>query len=112
MIRANLLQAFLVLGSTAVGASASADTVSQFKRYVGYTIVDVKTIVGWRDPDGKQGQAFEGCNYGRVIIFDDQKAATCSEYSYHYAYRPEAVILYKQGNFKMIVEDESFDLQR
>jgi hypothetical protein len=32
--------------------------------------------------------------------------------AYHYAHRPDAVLLYTQGNFKMIVEDDVFDLQR
>lgn len=101
--------AFLLAGAS---ASASADLASQLRDFVGYTVLEVKTIAGWRDADGKSGEGFEGCSLGRTIIFDDNKAATCSGFGFQHAFRPSAVILSRQGDFKMVVEDEIYDLQR
>jgi len=57
--------------------------------FTGYTIVGVFTITGWRDQDGKSDDSgtFNGCQFGRVIIFDGNKGLECSGYSYQYAYR-------------------------
>jgi hypothetical protein len=86
---------------------------STMRQYVGYTIVAVVTITGWRDKDGTgEDGAFKGCNYGRIIVFEGNKALTCAGYGYQYAYRPDAVILVNGGNFKMLVEGEVYDMQR
>ena len=103
---------FLALAGCSLHSLAFADFTSQARRLVGYSIVDVKTISGWRDQDGKHGEAFEGCNYGRVIFFADNKVASCMSYGYHYAYRPDAVILFKGNEIKMVVEDEVYDMSR
>jgi hypothetical protein len=84
---------------------------SQANELAGYTIVGVFTITGYKDEDGTGKNQFDGCQYGRTIIFDDSKILTCAGYAYHYAYRPEALVLVKGGNFKMLVEGEIFDMQ-
>ena len=102
-----------------ISISAHADLADELENLVGYTIIDSKTIERWYDDDEKD-DAFNGCNYGRVIVFTDNTALTCAEYGYQYAYRPTAIILAKeisyQGksfyDYKMIVEDEIYDMRR
>lgn len=78
----------------------------------GYTIVATKTIEGWYDENGEKGDDFQGCDYNRIIIFDDNTRLACGEYSYTYAYRPEAVILFNGSQIKMIVDDETYDMSK
>lgn len=91
---------------------AHADMSYQLEQLIGYTIVDVKTVEGWYDEDGEKGDSFEGCDYGRVIVFSDDRVLECSTYHYHYAYRPRAVILSNGSSFKMIVDDHVYDMRR
>lgn len=104
-----------IAGLSAVLASIAgptlADTASTLGEYVGYTIAAKETIVGWVDEDeGKKGDSFEGCEYGRKILFDDGRYLTCAEYGYQYAYRPEAVLLVRSGRIIMIVDDDAYDM--
>lgn len=93
------------------GAPALADTADTLEDYIGYTIAAKKTVVGWVDEGReKKGEAFEGCQHGRVIIFDDRTYLKCAEYGYQYAYRPEAVLLVRSGRIVMIVEDDAYDM--
>jgi len=94
------------------GLPASAGIGTELERYVGYTIAAAWTITGWVSEDGEQkGDSFEGCQYGRKIIFDNGKYLTCETYSYSYSYRPTAVILTNGGRIVMIVEDEAYDMR-
>lgn len=88
-------------------------SVSNLARLAGYTIVGTMTITGWQDTDGekKKGDSFEGCSYGRVIIFDNNKVLKCTGYSYLYAYRPSALILVKGTSFVMFVDNEQFEMR-
>ena len=98
-----------------------ADLASKLERLVGYVIEDSKTIKGWYDEGAgeKEEGSFKGCNHGRKIVFADNKILTCAQYGYQYAYRPTAIILAKQisyqgktfYDFKMIVEDEVYDMR-
>lgn len=98
---------------------AYADLADELDDLVGYTIIASKTIDHWYDDDEKD-DAFNGCSHGRVIVFSDGTALTCAEYGYQYAYRPTAIILAKEitnggksfYDFKMIVEDEVYDMRR
>lgn len=96
-----------------------ADCESVLESNIGWTIVDSKTIDGYRKENGEKEDSFEGCEHGRVIYFRDGTSATCDSYGYQYAYAPTAIILgksvtYKGKNFtmlKMIVEGDEYDLQ-
>ena len=101
-----------------------AELANELESLVGYVIADAKTIERWYDEDDSEDQIedhspFEGCQHGRKIVFTDSKVLTCAEYGYQYAYRPTAIILAKpltfQGktvyDFKMIVEDEVYDMR-
>lgn len=103
-----LLLLALLTGTT----SAFADITSQLSRFVGYTIIASKTVAGYQDKNGKKADSFEGCEYDRVIIFDDNKILTCAEYGYQYAYRPTAIILSNGSSFKMIVGNDVYDMRR
>lgn len=94
-----------------IPSAAEADIASELSRYQGYTIAAVKTIDKWVSDDrSKSGDAFEGCDFGRYIIFDDGTYLRCNEYGYDYDYRPEAVILTKGTRVVMIVGDDSYDM--
>jgi hypothetical protein len=112
--------ALLGLSVALTCSPASADLASKLERLVGYVIVDSKTIKGWYDDEERAEGAFKGCKHGRKIVFTDNRVLTCAQYGYQYAYRPTAIILAKeityQGrsfhDFKMVVEDEVYDMRR
>lgn len=106
----NLLVAttFLCLFSSVANAGI-ADKLGSLN---GYTIIDNKTIKGWYDEDEQEEGAFKGCKFGRVIVFTDNKILKCAQYGYQYSYRPTAVILSNGSQFKMVVDDEIYDMRR
>lgn len=91
-------------------SSSFAYFPNELNELVGYTILGNKKIVGWYDQDGKRGQSFEGCNYGRTIVFEDNKILICRNYHYHYGYRAEALILSDGQNFKMMIDDHVYNM--
>ena len=111
MLRRPGLIAAAGLLSLLAGSSASADVTSEMSRYVGYTIYGTKTIVSWVSPDRTEKEdGFKGCEYGRYIVFSDNTYLRCTGYSYHYAYRPEALLLVRGNSFVMLVDDEAFEM--
>lgn len=96
----------------AVAQGAHADVADELEGLVGYTIAAAVTVTGWRDANGKKGDSFEGCDHGRAIIFDDSKALTCATYSYTYSYRPKAIVFVRGSSFKMLVDDDLYDMRR
>ena len=85
-----------------------------WNQYQGYTIVGKKTIVGYIQINGstrKEGDSFNGCRYNRWIVFDDNTVLKCTGYTYQYAYRPDAIILVRAGNWVMIVDGEEYDME-
>ncbi|KKM17039.1 hypothetical protein LCGC14_1679800 [marine sediment metagenome] len=113
-----LISAVFLLTVCISNVSAS-DCESILENNIGWTIIDSKTIEGWKDTDEQKEDGFEGCNYGRVIYFTDGTQVECSCYGYQYAYRPTAIILGRNFGFKgktytaykMIVEDEEYDIR-
>jgi hypothetical protein len=101
----------LVLALAGVSAFGQLDdyTMSSLQ---GYTVIGSKTIAGWYDGDGARGEGFEGCQFGRVIVFTDNRILTCSMYTYQYAYRPTAVILSNGASFKMVVNNTVYEMRR
>ncbi len=90
----------------------NADMADKLDRYVGYTILESKTVKGWISDDGKKrGTDFSGCEYGRQIIFTDNTYVTCSSYGYAYAYYAKAIILVKRSSYIMIVGDDVYDIR-
>lgn len=89
-----------------------ADLARKLRPLLGYTVVHSGTVTGYISEKGKKSDSFEGCDFDRKIIIDDQYVVTCATYSYSYAYRPDAVILSNKGNLKMIVENEIYDIRK
>jgi hypothetical protein len=102
--------ASIVAGALVLAAPpANADIADQLSSYTGYTIVASKRIERWVSSDQKQkGDGFEGCEYGRSIIFSDGTYLDCSSYGYMYAYGARALILSNGSNVIMIVRDRVF----
>ena len=98
----------LLLSSIAFNAISGWE--SELRRLKGYTLVEVATITGWIDKDGRRKDGFEGCEYGRVIILDYSKSLRCNSYGYQYGYNPDAFIFSKGGDFKMFVDGNSYDM--
>jgi hypothetical protein len=91
---------FLLAGMLLLGI-ARADDCRSMKKYVGYTIVAVKTIPG----------SFQGCEHGKAIVFEDKTYLTCSEYGYQYSFRPDAVLLVKRSQWVMIVDGTAYEMR-
>jgi hypothetical protein len=80
-------------------------------RVVGYTLVAKKTIVGFIKDDTRE-DGFSGCEYGKVLVFEDNTGVRCGAYSYRYAYRPDAYIFVNSSSIKLCIEGEWFDAER
>jgi hypothetical protein len=76
---------------------------------VGYTLVASRDIVAHLDK-GERTDDFEGCDYDRIIVFDDNTGVRCSSYGYSYSYRPKAYVFSNGSSMKMCVEGEFYDI--
>lgn len=98
--------------SVIVATPVKADAVDELSGYVGYTIVASKRIVRWVSSDRSNAKdGFEGCEYGRIIVFDDNTALKCTTYGYQYAYNPRVVILSNRGETIMLVRDKAYRMR-
>jgi hypothetical protein len=95
-----------------ISTSAFAFLPHEFNGLVGYTILGTKQITGWFDQNGKKGDSFEGCDYGRTIVLDNDKILVCQNFHFHFAFRPTALILSDGHHYKMIVDDHIYDMSR
>lgn len=68
----------------------------------GYAVIDETSVKGYD---------FEGCEYDRVIAFNNGLKFKCSEYSYHYSYNPDVFILkhIQYSDYKVVIDDEEFE---
>jgi len=82
---------------------------------VGYRIEAIKTIAGWVDEDaGEVGNAddWEGCRYGRKIIFEDGTNIICNDYAHSSAWGEQVAILFtRSSDTKICVDDELMDVR-
>lgn len=98
----------LLIMSTVASADITMDELGALK---GYTVLGVYQITGWHDTDGKKGDSYEGCIYGRVLILNYQFAITCTGYWYEYAFQPKVVVLSSGNSLKMVVNGHVRDVQ-
>jgi hypothetical protein len=77
-------------------------------RVVGYTLVTKKVVAGYIQND-KKSDEFSGCDFDRILVFDDNTGVRCSGYSYHYAYRPTAYIFVGSSALKLCIDGDWFD---
>lgn len=87
----------------------SAAIALDLSELVGYTLVAEKTVEG-RIDDGKYEDGYEGCEFGRVLVFDDKTGVECADYNYDYAYRPDAYIFRRGASYKIVIDDELMDV--
>src|SRR5262249_23871181 len=78
---------------------------------IGWTLIARKTVAG-RIDKGVREDDFEGCDFDRIIVFDDNTGVRCTSYSYTYSYRPTAYIWANGSSLKLWVEDTEFDVSR
>ena len=69
---------------------------------VGYTLAAIKTIAGRIDKDGRNDD-YQGCDFDRILVFDDNTGVRCTTYTYSYSYRPRAYIWAGGGSIRMCV---------
>ena len=90
--------------------NGAARAECELSELIGYTMIAEKTVAGFVE-NGKKSDEFEGCDFDRIIIFDDNTGVRCDTYNYSYSYRPSAYIFANRfGAIKMCVEDELFDV--
>jgi hypothetical protein len=80
-------------------------------RVVGFTLVAKKTVVAYIE-DGKRVDGFNGCNFDRVLVFEDNTGLRCDEYNYAYAYMPDAYLFATSTRIKGCIDDEWYDLSK
>lgn len=102
--------AALMVSSTFVGASQTWARCD-LGRVVGFTLVAKKTIVAYIE-HGSRVDGFNGCNFDRILVFEDNTGLRCAEYNYAYAYRPDAYLFANSTSIKGCIEDEWYDLSR
>ena len=101
---------FLTVSLNAM-TSVQAFAECELQQLIGYTLVGSKTIGGYLEK-GKRSDDFEGCDFGRMIVFDDNTGVRCTSYSYSYSYRPTAYIFsLGRSALKMCVEGELYDVE-
>ena len=99
---------FVLVASKSAFGSCEMDVSD----YVGWSIVFSGTVTGYIDDDGKEDDSFEGCEYGRRLIIDYDKAVTCTEYSYSYSYRPDIVVLKSSyGSFEACIDGDMYGIR-
>lgn len=70
------------------------------------------TVTGYRDTDGKTGDDFEGCDFGRDLILDYSKKVTCNSYNYSYSYMPTIQVYSNGYSLKACIDNDMYDVSR
>jgi hypothetical protein len=67
-------------------------------------------VVGFIQDD-RRGDEFSGCEFGRILVFDDNTGIRCTSYNYTYSYRPDAYVFVNAShNIRVCIENEWFDV--
>ena len=99
-------------------ASASADVFYELQSMVGWTIIDSKTIVAFKEPGQAKQSGFEGCNGETIIYFMDGSTAQCSSLGLTLDIMPTAIIFGRSMDYKgkkvtlyrMLIDDQMYDI--
>jgi hypothetical protein len=112
-----LVVTFTVLALAGAAAHAGCDLdEDDLEDLIGYEITGVKQVSGWVDrDDGAVGDEddWEGCDYGRKVIFDDGDHLICKEHTYDNAYGEQTAIIFADGSrYRVCINDELIDFAR
>jgi len=80
----------------------------RLEKVIGYTLVAKKTVTSSIQNDERKDE-FSGCEFDRIIVFDDNTGIRCTGYSYHYAYRPEAYLFVNSTRILACIDGEWFE---
>ncbi|MDR3537342.1 MAG: hypothetical protein P4L71_12665 [Acetobacteraceae bacterium] len=101
------LAAALALAFAPVPAWAGCD----LDQVLGYQLVWIKTIYGYRDSDGKTHNGFDGCEPDRRIMFTDQTTLRCEGSAGKHLTTTKAYVFARNNyDMKMCVQDDLFDV--
>jgi hypothetical protein len=103
-----IVRAVLMVASAFVGITQTWARCD-LSRVVGFTLIAKKTVVAYIE-DGKRVDGFNGCNFDRVLVFEDNTGLRCDGYNYAYAYMPDAYLFAASTSIKGCIEDEWYDL--
>jgi hypothetical protein len=76
---------------------------------IGYTLATSKYVSGYIE-NNERKNGFEGCNYDRIIVFDDNTGLRCTSYSYTYAYHPKAYIFVNGSSIQACISGSIYNL--
>jgi hypothetical protein len=107
-----LLLIFTLLFSTVMFSSTSFADCEEVSEDKNWSIIYTGTVTGYRDSNGKRGDDFEGCDFGRDLILDYSKKVTCDTYDYTYSYMPDIEIYSNGYSLKACIEDTLYDVSR
>ena len=104
-----IFKVLLCVCALSVSGAAFADC--DLDDLVGYTLVAKKTISG-RIDDGKREDGYEGCVFGRILVFSDGTGLACADYNYSYSYMPTAYVFSNGSSLKVCVEGDLMSVTR
>ena len=93
-------------------SNSTAGLANTLKPLVGWSVVHAGTVTGFVTKDGEKKDSFEGCEYGRKLIIDYRYVVTCQTYSYSYAFHPDAVLLVKGSSYKLVVDNDVYEVTK
>lgn len=90
-----------------VSALANCDTIIS----IGSTLIAKPEITGWME-NREEHDGYEGCRFGRILVFQDRTGVQCSGYNYQYSYRPQATLWSGPDGLHLCIESEWIQVQQ
>ncbi len=78
---------------------------------VGSQLLARKTITAWIE-QGREQDGYQGCTFGRVLVFGDRTGVACTSFNFQFAFRPQAEIwAVGGGGWLLCVDGNEMDVQ-
>jgi len=90
-------------------APAGALAACDLDQLLGYTLIAEKHVSGFVQ-NAQWSDGFEGCSYGRTLVFDDNTGLLCLSYSYSSSRHPKAYIFSNGASMKACISDSLYDV--
>jgi hypothetical protein len=101
---------FVIACVAALVLAGPAYASCDLNNLIGFTLFAKKTVTAYIDENGQRTDGFIGCQYGRVLVFDDNTGVVCQGYNYSYEYRPDAYLFAHGNSMKACIENEMYDI--